>query len=138
MEKLYIKLSENNTPVGHPHFESNLQQIFPEHDFSSGPPSGWMEFERVAPPALGPYEKFDDSKGGDIALAFPHNGLEYKIVNGKYTDVWHVLDLTDGEKLTKQNTVKSDWSSFIATSDGADYSHYVFDEAYCAFVEPEE
>ena len=138
MEKLYIKVDENNNFVDHPHFESNLRQLYPKHDFSSGAPSGWMVFERVAPPNIGTYQKFDETKGSNIAIAFDHNGLEYKIVDGVYKDVWHVKDMTDAEKLEKQNDVKNKWAEFIATDEGANFSDYVFDEATCQFVAPEE
>ena len=74
MEKLYIKVDESNVFIDHPHFESNLRQLYPNHNFDSGAPDGWMEFERVDPPVLGPYEKFNESVGGNIALAFTHNG----------------------------------------------------------------
>lgn len=89
-----------------------------------------MEFERVAPPALGPYEKFDDSKGGNIALAFPHNGLEYKIVDGKYTDVWHVLEMTAEEKLEKQAAVKAEWAV------SPNWSSWTFNAQTCSYEPP--
>ena len=33
-----------------------------------------------------------------IAMTWAHNGLEYKVVDGKVKDVWTILDLTDEEK----------------------------------------
>ena len=130
MAKLYIKVDENNIFIDHPHFESNVRRLYPDHDFSSGPPSGWMEFVRSAPPKLGVYQKFDSTKGGDIALAFDHNGLEYKIVDGVYKDVWHVLDMTDEEKLEKQNAVKNDFTENYG------YASWTFNEETCSFDPP--
>ena len=137
MEKLYIKVDENSVFVDHPHFERNVRELYPDHDFEAGPPIGWMEFVRVEPPELGVYELFDETIGGNIALAFSHNGLSYDIVDGVYKDVWHTRSMTEEEKTEKQNEVKSYWADFITTSDGAAYSHYVFDEEHCAFVDPE-
>jgi len=136
MEKLYIKVDESNLFIDHPHFESNLKQLYPNHNFDSGAPDGWMEFERIDPPALGPYEKFNESVGGNISLAFPHNGLEYAIVDGRYKDVWHVQDMTPDEKLEKQNVTKTEWAEFLNTELGESFSHFVFDEESCEFVEP--
>lgn len=133
MEKLYIKVDENNMFVDHPHFESNLRQLYPSHNFDNGAPDGWMEFERVAPPDLGPYEKFNESVGGDIAVAFPHNGLEYAIVDGKYKDVWHVQDMTPAEKLEKQNQVKSEWANLLENTDIPELETYVFDDVTCSY-----
>ncbi len=134
MEKLYIKVDENNVFENHPHFESNLRQLYPSHDFDSGAPEGWMEFERVAPPVLGPYEYFDENVGGNIATAFPHNGLEYAIVDGKYKDVWRVLEMTADEKLGKQNQVKADWVIFLENTDNPEFETYVFDEITCSYI----
>lgn len=133
MEKLYIKVDENNMFVDHPHFEANLRQLYPSHNFDNGAPNGWMEFERVEPPDLGPYEKFNESVGGNIAIAFPHNGLEYAIVDGKYKDVWHVQDMTPAEKLEKQNQVKADWANLLENTDIPELEHYVFDDVTCSY-----
>lgn len=107
MENLYIKVDENNVHIGHPRFESNMKQVHPDHDFTQGPPEGYMRFERVEPPELGVYEKFDETVGGNIALAFTHNGLSYDIVDGVYKDVWHVVPMTAEEITEKQNAVQA-------------------------------
>ena len=131
MEKLYIKVDENNVFIDHPHLASNLVQLYPDHDFDQGPPSGWMEFVRVAPPEIGVYQKFTETIGGNIALAFPHNGLEYAIVDGKYTDVWHVEDMTEEEKLEKQNATKA----FFAEN-FPDWTSWTFNEETCDMEPP--
>lgn len=128
--RLYIKIDENNMFIDHPHYERNVRELYPDHDLDAGPPSGWMEFERVEPPEIGPYEKFIETIGGNIALAFPHNGLEYAIVDGKYKDVWHVEDMTEAEKIEKQNTVKAQWS------ENGGFASWTFNETTCAFEAP--
>lgn len=131
MENFYIKVDENNVHIGHPRFESNMKQIFPDHDFTQGPPEGFMRFERVEPPVLGPYEKFDEAVGGNIAIAFSHNGLSYEIVDGVYTDVWHVLPMTAEEKLAKQNDVKTSFAQRHPT-----WASWSFNEELCIMQPP--
>lgn len=129
-DRLYIKVDENNVHIGHPRFENNLRKVFPDHDFDQGPPEGHMLFERSEPPRLGVYQKFDETIGGNIAIAFDHNGLEYKIVDGVYKDVWHVLDMSDDEISAKQQARKEEWAS------NGDFASWVFDEEICDFVPP--
>lgn len=129
MDKLYIKVDENNIFEDHPHFASNVKQLYPDHDFTSGPPEGWVEFIRSEPPKLGPYQKFDETKGGNIALAFNHNGLEYRYEDGVYKDVWHVLEMSDAEKTAKQEEVKALWAD-------AGFASWSFDEETCSFNPP--
>jgi hypothetical protein len=110
MSKLFIQVNESNVPQGHPAFEYNLKECFPEHDFDSGPPSGWLEFERTPEPKLNVYEKFDDTKGSENCDAFEtHNGLTYELVDGKIKDTWHVIPMTDEEKTKKQEQAKVDY-----------------------------
>jgi len=110
MSKLFIQVNESNVPQGHPAFEYNLKQCFPKHDFDSGPPAGWLEFERIPEPKLGVYEKFDDAKGSENCDAFEgHNGLTYELVDGKIKDTWHVIPMTDEEKTKKQEQAKVDY-----------------------------
>ena len=130
--KLYIQVDEQNNFINHPHFGSNLEQMYPNHDFESGPPEGWMEFIRVAPPEIGVYQKFDDNIGSNIANAFQHNGLEYKIVDGKYTDVWHVLDMTEEEIAEKQQVTKESFAEY------PNYASWTFNEEKCTFEPPVE
>ena len=44
---LYIQVDIDNNPLNHPVYESNLRLVYPSHDFTGGPPNGWVEFERV-------------------------------------------------------------------------------------------
>jgi hypothetical protein len=132
-QKLYIKVDAGGMFIDHPHLDTNLHQLYPNHDFTSGPPAGWVEFERFPPPSLGTYEKFDERIGGNIALAFPHNGLEYAVVDGKYRDVWHILPMTDEEKAAKQQTVID---FFNSREQAQNWLSWTLDEATCTMQPP--
>ena len=130
---LFIKVDENKVPQGHPAFENNLKQCFPDHDFKSGPPSGWLEFERIPVPELGVYQKFDDSIGVENSDAFRgHNGLSYELVEGKIKDVWHVREMTDTEKTAKIDAAKERWAKL----DPPGPSSWTFNENTCSFEPP--
>lgn len=130
MEKFYIQVDENNAYQGHPHRQDNLEALFPEHDFASGAPEGFVEFIRSEPPKLGPYQKFDNSVGADIALAFNHNGLEYRFEDGVYKDVWHVLEMTAEERAAKQEAFKAEWNANVG------WASWTFDEETCSYNAP--
>ena len=127
---LYIQIDDQNKPINNPLEEFNLKQLFPEHDFSIGSPSGYVEFERVPPPILSTYQKFDETKGADICLAFSHNGLEYKFIDGKVKDVWHVIDMTDDEKKAAQDLEKAKYNN------GDIPSSWIFNESTCQYEPP--
>ena len=127
----FIKVDESNKAIGHPYLQDNLEQVYPSHDWSSGPMSGFLEFVHVRPD-LGVYQKFDETVGADIALASSHNGLEYKLIDGKIKQFWHVLDFTDAEKKTQQDQVKANWAAL----DPAGPASWTFDEATCSYKAP--
>jgi hypothetical protein len=128
----YIQVDSANAFIGHPIEANNLKQAFPDHDFISGPPTGYLEFERVEEPELKPYEKFDNSKGLETSDGFSHNGLEYKLIDGKYKDVWNIINITDEEKQAKQDRAKE----FFANGPYKNCSSWVWDEEQCAVVAP--
>ena len=133
---LLIKIDENGLPERHPRLRSNLQLVYPAGGFEgSNVPSGWLAFERVPEPILGPYQKFDDSKGAENCDAWDHNGLEYKVVDGKVKDVWNIIDMTDEEKKAKQDEVKAEWATRDASQAPASWT---FDEEKCEYVPPVE
>jgi|TARA_B100001250_G_scaffold72954_1_gene59501 hypothetical protein len=127
---LYIKVDASNNPIGHPHLEDNIKQLYPNHDFSS-PPAGWLEFVRKQP-ELGVYQKFNETIGADISLAYKHNGLEYKLIDGKIQDYWNYIDMTDDEKKAKQDDIKARWAAL----DPAGPASWTFDEATCTYKAP--
>mgnify|MGYP001253539075 CR=1 FL=1 len=136
---LYIRVDENKKWLMHPHHEINVFQLHPYHIFLFGPPKGWMRFNRVKPPRIGVYQYFDPNIGaGPISGAFSHNGLEYGIVDGKYTDIWHVKDMTEEEILEKQNEVKEWWKSHENDEEKTPWGFpsWIFNEKECFFEPP--
>ena len=128
---LLIKIDENGLPKRHPSLRSNLQMAYPNGGFEgSNVPAGWLAFERVPEPEIGVYQKFDDSKGSENCEAWEHNGLEYKVIDGKVKDVWNIIDMTDEEKKAKQDAVKASYA------DGEIPSSWVFDESKCQYAPP--
>ena len=133
----YIRVDENNKWLTFPHFEFNVWQLHPYHIFLFGPPKGWMEFVRVRPPKIGVYQYFDPNIGaGDISASFQHNGLEYGIVDGKYTDIWHVKDMTKEEILEKQNQSKKQWKEEEKLDIPFGFPSWIFNEEVCDFDPP--
>ena len=130
---LFIKVDENNVPQDYPAVKENLIQAFPALDFENSVPSGWLIFEKTDNPPVGIYQKFDENIGGENAEKRTGAvGLEYKYIDGKIKEVWHILDLTDEEKTAKQNKVKDDWSK------DPNWSSWVFNEQTCEYDPPVE
>lgn len=112
--KLHIRIREG-LPVNHPALEDNLIQAFGKV------PEDWQPFVRIEAPTLGVYD----------VLAQPEP--TYEFVNGVWTDVWHVREMTQEEKLQKQEMVKNQWNS---RPNRQNFLSWVFDEATCSFVAP--
>ena len=131
--ELFIKVDENNIPIGWPYEKSNLKVGFPELNFDSEtPPDGWLKYIKVDKPELGPYQKFDESIGADISEAYPHNGLEWKLINGEIREVWHYITIAEVEKKTLQDKVKADWAAL----DPAGPASFIFNESTCQYEAP--
>ena len=96
---------------------------------------GWVDFEFVEPPTLNTYQKFDETIGGDIAHPYPHEGLEYRFANNKYTMFWHVLDMSAEEIAKKQQEVKDEWAAVVEGANPNPAS-WVFNEETCSFEPP--
>jgi hypothetical protein len=90
---LYIKI-ENNQPVDYPIVEDNLRMLGID---INNLPNTYAVYNKVDAPSIGPYEKLSM----DLALN-----------SGVVTEVYHVLNMTEEERLAK------------------------FDEATCCFVPP--
>jgi hypothetical protein len=108
---LFIQV-ENNQTINHPAFEENLIQVFETI------PENWEPFVRISCPILGVYQILESDQSS------------YQKVNGVWTDVWQLRDMTSEEKLALQNTVKSKWLSL-----GRNLS-WIFDEETCSFIPP--
>lgn len=111
---LYIEI-ENGQIKNHPAFEENLIQAFgviPEH---------WEPFVRVERPAIGMYQVLES----EVAT--------YTKVDGVWTDVWAVRDMTVEEKAAVQQSVRD---LFNTRDQAENWSAWVFDEAACKMVPP--
>lgn len=113
--KLYIKIQDGK-PVDHPILEENLLLAFPNIDVNNLP-EGFIRFERIKAPAVGPYEK--------------NQQLKYEIQSdGVCRDVWFCEPMTAEEILDKQNSVKTLWQERTI------YKSWVFNEETCNFEPP--
>lgn len=111
---LYIEI-ENGIAKNHPAFEDNLVQAFgsvPEH---------WETFVRVERPVPNIYQILES----DVPV--------YEKVNGVWTDVWSLRDMTAEEKSAKQQAVIDELNSREYASN---WSAWVFDEATCTMQPP--
>lgn len=112
--ELYICI-KNGQPFEHPIFGDNFRQAFPNVD-TNNLPAEFARFVRVTPPALGPYEK--------------NQTVSYKLINGAYTDVFSVEQMTAEEIAVKQQTIKDKWvenNGFVS---------WTFNETKCVFEAP--
>lgn len=112
---MFIIRIQNGKPVEHPMLLENFQQAYPNIDINNLP-SDFALFERVQAPAIGVYEKNQISK--------------YELVNGIYKDVWYCEQLTEQEKIQKQNLVKQSW----VTENGP--ASWIFNEQTCEYDPP--
>lgn len=112
--RLFIQV-RNGQPFEHPITEENLRLVFPEIDVDNLPPE-FAIFVRVPPPEfLGPYEVYE--------------GVTYERCEKGFMDVHHVRQMTDAEKLEKQNSVKTFW-------DENGFPSWIFNEETCSFDPP--
>jgi hypothetical protein len=110
---LYIE-TENGLTKNHPAFEYNLIQAF------GSIPAHWEPFIRVERPN-GAYQVLESEEP------------VYTKVNGVWTDVWSVREMTLEEKTAKQQAVITAFNSLEYASN---WSAWTFDEATCAMVPP--
>ena len=111
--ELFIRIKEGQ-PFEHPIFGDNFRQAFPHID-TDNLPSEFARFVRIAPPALGPYEK--------------NQTVSYQLVDGVYTDVFACEQMTAEEISAKQQEVKDAW---VATG----FASWTFNDATCTFDPP--
>ena len=113
---LYIE-TENGQIKNHPAFEDNLLQAFgsiPEH---------WEPFTRVERPIPGIYQVLESQEA------------VYAKVDGVWTDVWAVREMTVEEKTALQQAVRD---AFAARDQAENWSAWTLDEATCVMVPPIE
>ena len=112
--KLFIRI-KNGQPFEHPIFEDNFKQAFPKIDTNNLPPE-FAEFKRIEQPIIKVYEIYD--------------GVTYEWDGNIIKDVHHVREMTDEEKIEKQNQAKNKW-----VEDGG-FASWTFNEETCSFVPP--
>ena len=110
----YIEI-ENGVPKNHPALESNLTQAF------GRVPAHWEPFVRTQPPVPTRYQVFNAEN------------TTYQKVNGVWTDVWDIRDMTAEEKTARQQEVKNNWASI---PNNENYAAWIFDEITCTYVAP--
>ena len=119
---LYIE-TENGQVKNHPAREDNLIAAFgqiPEH---------WEPFVRVEEPTLEAYKLFDNPK------------VTYEKVDGVWTDVFHIRDMTAEEKTAKDtaerqaktDALKAVWA---AQPQAENWSAWVFNEETIQYEPP--
>jgi hypothetical protein len=111
---LYIE-TQNGVTKNHPAFENNLLQAFgfiPPH---------WEPFVRVERPTPSVYQLLEN----DDAI--------YSKVDGVWTDVWVVRDMTAEEKVAKQQEVVT---LFNEREYASNWSTWTLDEATCTMTPP--
>jgi len=111
---LYIE-TENGVVKNHPAFEENLIQAFGEI------PERWESFIRVQRPTLGVYEVLESEDS------------TYEKVNGTWTDVWHIRNMTEQEKTAKQQEVIA---SFNNREYASNWSAWTLNEDTCTMQPP--
>lgn len=89
-ENLYLRI-ENGVPISHPVIESNLRQFFPDCTIEN-PPEGFVRFERLPMPELGPYQVYDHT------TYEPSNFYTDLYNQLTYADMHHVRDMSLEER----------------------------------------
>ena len=110
---LYIRI-KNGQPVEHPMMQENFVACFPNININNLP-SEFARFIRVEPPTLAVYEVCE--------------GCTYEWEGDYVTDVHHVRDMTQEEKIAKQDAAKALWAE-------NGYTSWVFNEKTCSFDPP--
>lgn len=111
---LYIE-TENGIPKNHPALENNLIQAF------GAIPAHWEPFIRVERPTTGIYQVLESDE------------VVYAKVDGVWTDVWSVRELTAEEKAAKQQAVRDDFND---QPQAENWSAWILDDATCTMVPP--
>ena len=111
---LYVE-TENGAIKTHPAFEDNLIQAF------GSVPTHWEPFTRVERPVPAVYQVLQSEEA------------VYTKVNGVWTDVWTVREMTAEEKTAKQQAVIT---AFNEREYASNWSTWTLDEATCLMQPP--
>jgi hypothetical protein len=113
---LYIEI-ENGLPKNHPAYEENLLQAFPAI------PLTWEKFVRVERPIF-------TNVGYKVVI---DDNPTYEKVDGVWTDVWALRDMTAEEKVAKQQKVKNIWAALPQRDN---FSAWIFNEETIKYEPP--
>ena len=111
---LYIE-TENGATKNHPAFEDNLIQAF------GAVPAQWEPFTRIEQPVPSTYQILESEES------------TYAKVDGVWTDVWSLRDMTAEEKSAKQQAVIT---AFNDRPQAENWSAWTLDEATCTMQPP--
>jgi hypothetical protein len=111
--ELFIRI-QNGQPFEHPILGSNFRQVFSDVD-TNNLPTEFARFVRVEAPSIGVYEK--------------NQTVSYQLVNGVYTDVFSVEQMTAEEIAAKQQATKDAWAT-------NGFASWVFNAVTCDFEAP--
>jgi hypothetical protein len=110
----YIEV-ENGQPINHPAFEENLLQAF------GAIPEKFEPFVRVERPRPSIYQYLAS------------NESTYQKIDGVWTDVWQLRDITAEEKASMQQAVRD---AFNSREQASNWSAWTLDEATCTMIPP--
>jgi hypothetical protein len=88
---LFIQII-NGAPINHPLTVDNLLYIFPQFDGET-PPDGYAKFERTSKPVESRFEITE--------------GPVYSLIDGIVKEVWSVRQMTEEEKTSFVNALRS-------------------------------
>jgi len=111
---LYIEIRDGQT-INHPAFEYNLIEAF------GTVPNTWEPFVRIEKPTPSLYQILESEEP------------TYQKVNGVWTDVWALRDMTSEEKAAKQQPIKDAWA---AKEQASNWAAWTFDENTCTYQPP--
>ena len=111
---LFIQI-ENDQPVNHPVYDFNLIQVYGRI------PEGWAMFNRVDRPIPTVYQILESDEP------------VYTKIEGVWTDVWSLRDMTAEEKTAKQQAVIN---AFNTREQASNWSAWILDEATCTMQPP--
>jgi hypothetical protein len=116
--KLYIKIKDG-IPEGHPVLEENLISAFPEIDVNNLP-DNWKEFERIPARKYGVYEVYVGCE------------YEFNSETGLCQDKHIIRQMTDSEKLDRQEEIKANWNNGPTSQ----FHSWVFNPDTCTYEPP--
>jgi hypothetical protein len=118
--KLFIQIEDGNC-INHPAFEDNLIQAFGDV------PPNWEPFIRIPRPNIGPYRTLESQEP------------TYQKIDGVWQDVWALSEMTEEEKIAKQNKYKEEWAALGAAGNLLEgWDTWQFDETLCLYIPPKE